>query len=113
MTKYSKYKSKKTTVDGFKFDSKKEANRYQELKALQREGRITGLCMQVPFVLQDAYIRVDGKRIRAIKYIADFVYKDADGNIHVEDVKGMRTAVYNLKKKIFEKRYKIKIEEVK
>lgn len=112
MTRYSKYKSKKETVDGIKFDSKKEASRYKELKLLQKGGYITGLCLQVPFVLQDAYIRVDGKRIRAIKYVADFVYKDADGNIHVEDVKGMRTDVYNLKKKIFEKRYKIKIEEV-
>lgn len=76
-------------VDGRTFDSKAEARRYLELKKLQASGVISGLRLQVRFPLS-----VNGVTVG--KYVADFVYI-RDGRRVVEDVKGMRTAVYKLK----------------
>lgn len=107
----SKYRNRKTTVDGFTFDSRKEANRYLELKFLEATGEITDLELQVPFTLQPAFRDCNGEWQRDIKYIADFVYKDKDGKQVIEDVKGKRTAVYMIKKKMM--LYKgLKITEV-
>lgn len=108
----TKYKNKRITVNGVKFDSIKEANRYCDLLLLERAGEITGLKLQVPFKLLDSYVRADGKIIRGITYIADFMYYDKDGKMHVEDVKGVKTEVYKLKKKLFEKLYGILLEEI-
>lgn len=107
----SKYRNKKVTVDGIRFDSIKEANRYYDLKLLERAGEITELELQVPFVLQEGYKTEDGRTVRSIKYVADFVYVDAEGKRHIEDVKGHRTEVYKLKKKLFEKIYG-RLEEI-
>lgn len=101
----SKYKAVKTIVDGIKFDSKKEAKRYQELKLLEQSNEIKGLKLQVPFILIDK-----SEYGRVIKYVADFVYI-RDGEEIVEDCKGFRTDVYRLKKRMFEERYKRKIFE--
>lgn len=100
-----KYHSKKTTVDGIEFDSKKEAKRYCELKMLEKAGKIKDLRLQYQFVLQPPF-RKNGKTIRAITYVADFVYLDLERckNI-VEDVKGYKTDVYQLKKKLFEYKF--------
>jgi len=98
----SKYKAKKTEVDGIKFDSQKEANRYLELLAFQKAGFIQDLHRQVRFELQPSY-KKNGKTIRAISYVADFAYYDTfRGQKILEDTKGYRTDVYKLKKKIFE-----------
>lgn len=94
----SKYNAKKTLVNGIRFDSKKEAERYQQLMLLQKAGKIAGLKLQEEFVLQNAFTTVWGERIRAITYRADFTYTQ-DGVRYVEDVKGMKTPVYQLKKK--------------
>ena len=84
-----KYKSKKTEVDGIKFDSKKEAKRYQELKLLERLGKISNLQLQPKFELIPSQ-RIDGKVVeRACTYIADFMYEE-NGETVVEDVKGYR-----------------------
>lgn len=91
----SKYHNIKTEVDGILFDSKKEADRYCELKLLLRAGKISNLLRQVKFVLIPGY-----RKTRPMYYIADFVYEEAKQTI-VEDVKGMRTAVYINKKKLF------------
>ena len=100
--KVSKYKNKKIEVDGIKFDSKKEALRYQELKLLERAGLIKDLQLQKPFELQPAF-RKNGTSYRAITYKADFVYLDLRTNkIVVEDTKGMRTEAYKIKRKLFE-----------
>lgn len=109
----SKYKAKKTEVDGIKFDSHKEANRYLDLLALQKVGLIQDLHRQVRFELQPSY-KKKGKTIRAITYIADFVYYDTfKGEKIVEDTKGYRTEIYKLKKKIFEYKYpNLEIKEV-
>ena len=98
----SKYHSKKTTAYGITFDSKKEADRYCELRLLEMAGKIQGLQLQHPFVLQPQY-KKNGKSIRAILYIADFVYYDLERKkTIVEDVKGYKTKEYMLKKKMFE-----------
>ena len=98
-----KYHAKKCEVDGIVFDSYKEARRYQELKLLQRAGKISGLTLQPEFVLQEAFER-DGKKYRAIKYVADFQYVQ-DGKVVVEDTKGYKTKEYLIKRKMFLKNY--------
>jgi len=106
----SKYRNVKTVVDGITFDSKREADRYCELKLLQRAGRITDLRLQVPFELQPAFT-VNGKKVRPIHYIADFMYKE-NGVYVVEDVKGQRTKEYMLKRKMYAYKYGQEIKEV-
>jgi hypothetical protein len=88
----TKYHAIKTSVDGILFDSRLEAARYQELKYLQKVGEISDLKWQVPFriVVVDCYI---------CTYWADFTYI-RDGLKIVEDVKGVRTPVFNLKWKL-------------
>ncbi|NMW84242.1 DUF1064 domain-containing protein [Peptoniphilus sp. AGMB00490] len=101
----SKYNSIKTKVDGIKFDSRKEAARYQELKLLERAGIIKELELQPRFLLQDKF-KLDGVTHRKIEYVADFKYWDREKETWiVEDVKGIKTEVYKLKKKIFLKKY--------
>ena len=111
MRSYSKYKSRKTVVDGIEFDSKKEAKRYSELKLLERAGQIQELELQKPFVLIPAQ-KVNGKVVeRACKYIADFVYKE-NGKTVVEDTKGVKTKDYIIKRKLMLLVYNIQIKEV-
>lgn len=98
-----KYHNKIVEVDNIKFDSKKEAKRYNELKWLERAGIIKELELQKKFELQPKYVNNNGEHIRAITYIADFFYYDCKEGIYiVEDTKGFKTDVYLLKKKIFE-----------
>lgn len=97
-----KYGNRKTTVDGITFASKIEAQRYQELKLLQRAGEISGLKTQVAFQLLPSF-RKNGKTYRPTYYVADFTYYDHRAKKHVvEDTKGYKTQLYQLKKKIFE-----------
>lgn len=109
----SKYNAKKVIVDGITFDSKKESKRYLELKQMQENGEIHDLQLQVPFELIPSFeIVIDGKKRkrRKMQYIADFVYYI--GNVRIiEDVKGRKTEVYKIKKKIFEYKYKETIKE--
>lgn len=109
----SKYKNRKTTVDGIVFDSKKEAARYQDLRLLERAGEIQDLRCQVPFELVPAQRDAKGKLVeRPVKYLADFVYQDcATGERVVEDVKGRRTRDYIIKRKLMLERHGIRIRE--
>ena len=107
------YRNKKVEYDGLKFDSKAERDRYIELTLLERMGEIRDLATQVPFVLVGSQITPEGRK-RPIVYKADFVYTDArSGEQVVEDVKGVRTDVYALKKRLMWKEYGIWIKEVK
>lgn len=108
-----KYGNKKTVVDGITFDSQHEANRYMELKLLERGKVIRDLRRQVKYQLVPA-IRQNGKVIqRAINYYADFVYTDfRTGKEIVEDAKGFKTQVYRMKKKMMLDKYGIEIKEV-
>lgn len=96
----SKYRSKKTKLDGILFDSQKEALRYAELKTLLRAGEIVSLERQPVFVLQEGFER-NGRRVRPVTYRADFRVTYRDGKQAVIDVKGYRTKEYLLKKKLF------------
>ncbi len=97
----SKYKSKKIKIDKIKFDSQKEGNRYSELKILQRTGEVSHFFRQVIFDLGEGII-----------YKLDFMVFWVDGHISHEDVKGFKTDVYRIKKKLVEGRYPIKIQEL-
>lgn len=99
----NKYRNRKIVVDNIKFDSILEANRYQELKLLQRAKQISNLELQPRFLLQDSF-KKNGRAFRKIEYVADFQYIE-NGKTIVEDVKGMQTDVFKLKHKIFEKVY--------
>ena len=96
----NKYRNKKVIVDGEEFDSKKEGNRYKELRLLERAGEISNLELQPRFLLQDSF-KKNGRTFRKIEYVADFKYIE-NGKTIVEDVKGMQTDVFKLKHKIFE-----------
>ena len=106
----SKYKNKKSEYKGHKFDSKREMLRYIVLEDMQKKGEITDLQLQVPFILIPPF-EVDGTKYKGMKYISDFVYKK-DGKVVVEDVKGMKTDVYKIKKKLMAYVHKIEIKEV-
>lgn len=97
---YTKYKAQKTIVDNIKFDSGKEAQRYLQLKMMEKEGLISDLRLQPEYTLIMSFV-YDGHRERKIVYRADFAYKTVDGLQIVEDVKGFRTAVYKIKRKLF------------
>ena len=109
----NKYHNKKVIYNGIKFDSKKERARFITLKQLEKAGIIKELELQKKFLLQEGYTNAKGKRIRPIYYIADFYYYDYINNKWVvEDVKGVRTDVYKLKKKLFEYKYNLTIDEL-
>ena len=110
----SKYNSKKTVVDGQKFDSKKEARRYQELLLLEKAGKIKNLSRQVKFVLIPSQRDENGKVVeRECSYKADFTYEEEGGiKTVVEDVKGYRTKEYIIKRKLMLYQYGIRIREV-
>ncbi len=98
---YNKYNNKKTEIAGIIFDSKKEAKRYCELKLLLKAKKIKNLTLQPAFRLQPKF-KKNGATTREIRYVADFMYTDENGKIVVEDVKGMKTDVYKIKKKMFD-----------
>lgn len=109
----SKYHNTKVIYNGIKFDSKKERARFITLKQLEKMGIIESLELQKKFLLQEGYTNAKGKKIRPIYYIADFYYYDyIDNKWIVEDVKGVRTDVYKLKKKLFEYKYNLTIDEL-
>ena len=137
--KTSKYHNKPTervTPDGavLRFDSQKEARRFDELSDMLQAGKIRDLKLQPSFTLQEAYTTTEGVRVRAIRYQADFSYELAvartvqDGPKHsvvrfktetvwvrvVEDVKSRatKTRVYEIKKKLMREKFGIEIQEV-
>lgn len=100
-----KYNAKKTEVDGRAFDSRAEARRYSELCLLEKANELFNLECQPKFD-----IKVNGQHI--CNYIADFKYRTRSGIIVWEDVKGVKTPVYRLKKKLVEAQYGITITEI-
>ena len=122
----TKYNATKCLVDGIEFASKREANRYLELRLLERAGEISDLRLQVDFELISNQYRAEkrygknGKPLkdkevlleRKVVYRADFVYTDKDGKTVVEDVKGFRTTEYVLKRKMFLYKYGFPITEI-
>lgn len=109
--KKPKYGNQKCESGGIKFDSKAEMKRWHELVQMQARGEIFDLELQVPFVLEPAAI-VGGKKVKARVYIADFVYEDSTGKQVVEDVKGVKTAIYSYKKHQMKTHLNIDIVEI-
>lgn len=115
MAKPMKFHSKKVVIDGHKFDSKREAERYRELMLLQSAGKIAGLTLQVPFVLAHG-VRLFGETRKrpAIRYLADFVYTDTElCSIVVEDVKGMDLPMGRLKRHLMKTIHDIDVKVTK
>lgn len=106
----AKYHNTKVENANGKFDSMKEANRYTELQLLHKAGKITDLRRQVKFTLIPSQTLKNGKHVPPVYYVADFVYL-RDGHEIVEDCKGYKTAVYQIKKKLMLYQYQIEIIE--
>ena len=126
---------KKTTIDGFTFDSKMESEYYVHLKAEKKAGRVKKFSLQPEFILQPKYFIYEGQVItadneerykeydklrkkhnkenpdnkiaiiQAIKYIADFDITYEDGTRVIHDTKGIKTADFKIKEKMFSFRY--------
>jgi hypothetical protein len=94
----NKFNAKKTKIDGYTFDSIKEATRYKQLKFLQKNGDVHFFLRQVPFDVG-----------AGIKYRLDFMVFWNDGTITYEDVKGKATETFKIKKKLVESQYPIEI----
>jgi len=109
-TRVSKYNAKPTdrvlpNGEVIKFDSKKEATYYDELKIWESVGRVRDIRLQVQFLLKPAYTDgMTGERFRAINYLADFTFDRMEDNgewvHHIVDVKGRKTKEYALKRKL-------------
>lgn len=105
----NKYNARKTGG----YDSKKEYRRACLLKALLRSGEISDLREQVKYVLIPTQRDASGKLLeKECSYYADFVYRDKEGNLVVEDTKGVRTSEYRLKKKLMLEVHGIRITEI-
>ena len=104
----NKYHAQPTTIDNIRFDSKREAARYGELKLLHQAGEIHKLKCHPRYVLLEPF-ESRGVKYRGISYEADFSYTE-NGKQIAEDVKGKVTAVFALKKKLFIKRYGDEVE---
>jgi hypothetical protein len=99
------------TIDGIKFDSKRELNRYLDLKLLERAGVITDIELQprIQIIIGGVTVKMRSKRYpngRILTYVGDFRYKDLENDcITLEDVKmesGHRPDVYKIKRALIE-----------
>lgn len=123
LTKRHKFNAKAVTIDGHRFDSIAESARYGELRMLEKAGRIWDLELQPKFPLcvpstsgylaRAATAVVEGGQFRIGEYRADFKYQDGRTvPCVVEDVKGVKTAIYRWKKKHVEAQYGIEVVEI-
>lgn len=101
--KQNKYRNQNITIDRHTFPSMKEANRYCELKILEKAGKISKLKLQPVFIICPSVV-FNGRKLAARKYIADFMYTE-NGKKIVEDVKGKLTQTYVLKRSLFLSQY--------
>ena len=99
-----KYRNTPTEVDGIKFDSKAEARRYGELMLMMAAGEIGQVILQPRFV-----IAINGTKI--CTYVGDFEYHRRGVRV-IEDVKGVKTPAYRIKKKLMLAVHGIDIEEI-
>ena len=117
VNKYRNTPTTRVTPSGaiIRFDSMKEARRFDWLIERERRGEIRELRLQVDFTLQEAYTDTEGRRVRAIRYRADFTYHEGTQGVQVvEDVKSRatRTREYAMKKKMLKDRFGLEITEV-
>jgi hypothetical protein len=101
----NKYGAVKTVLDGIRFDSKREADRYARLRVLALAGHITNLQHQVSYDLH----AMGG--VKVARYVADFVYRDErTQRLVVEDVKGVKTRMFQLKAKWLKAEHGIEVQ---
>lgn len=101
----TKYGAQKIIIDGITFASQAEGRRYHQLKLLQRGGVISGLEMQPSFEIVIGGLKV-------CRYVGDFAYSEGGSRV-IEDVKGVRTPVFALKKKLMKAVHGIDVKEVR
>lgn len=103
----TKYGAKKTTVNGITFDSRLEADRYQQLLLLEKVGEISALVLQPEFQILRGWVNSEtGEKIKSRFYVGDFCYIDENtGRLVVEDTKGMETAEFRLKWSLVKSQY--------
>lgn len=106
----NKYHNTIVWVNGMRFDSKKEYERWRELQILERAGKISNLQRQVRYILVDTQKKKGEKTRPRSCYVADFVYRK-NGELVVEDTKGHKTELYKLKAKLMYEKYGIWIKE--
>ena len=97
----NKYHARKTTVCGYTFDSRREAEIYLDLLSRKQAGEVLRIGLQPQYTLLEGFTDNQGNRQKAITYTADFFVTFADGHSEVIEVKGMRTRDYLLRKKLF------------
>lgn len=98
-----KYRAEPVVIEGLRFGSRKEGERWQTLRYAEGAGLIRNLRRQVRFPLCVGPVRIGF-------YVADFVYEQGGAEV-VEDCKGMRLPLYTWKKKHFEAQYQREIRE--
>jgi len=102
---YGKIRHSKVEIDGYKFDSQKEADYYLVLKDRLRSKEIRDLSIHPKYILQEKF-RKNNKLYRPITYSADFAFYDTkEQRYRVIDVKGFKTDVFKLKQKMFEYKF--------
>lgn len=110
--KPNKYRNERVSVDGIVFDSKAEAAHYGRLKLARDAGHLT-FERQVPYQFEVEY-SANGRTVKKkMRYVADFVVTWKGGRVEVQDVKGVLTKEYKLKKKLMLALYGIEIREIK
>lgn len=109
-----KYRNRVTYVNGVRFDSQREAERYTVLLVRLNTGEISRLKLQPEFTITEAYMMPDGRKVKAQRYRADFSYVLPDGREVVEDVKteGTKTQVFINKQKLVYEKYGIEVQLV-
>ncbi len=104
----NKYGNRKIQVDGITFDSVKEMRMYTELKLMEQAGEVKNLKTQPKYELVPGYT-LNGKKVRAIHYIGDFLFWDKrHKRIRLLDCKGFKTEVFKLKEKLFNYKFRNK-----
>lgn len=104
-----KYKNKIVKEDGIKFRSRKEADKYLELKLRNRADDIKGFCIQPKFILMEG-----NEADRAITYAADFIIFHNDNTYEIVDTKGFESAQWERTHKMFRLKYpdlELKVEK--
>ena len=116
-----KYHNRKCTITlpengkTITFDSEKEARHFENLRFRLRYNDIRDLRLQVNFTLQEGFTTAEGERVRPIVYRADFTYQEltpSGWRTVVEDVKGVRTKEYAMKRKMMLEKFGVDIREV-
>lgn len=103
----NKFGAEKTVINGITFASRIEAERYEQLRLLERAGEIDQLILQPEFQILRGWIHPEtGEKIKSRFYVGDFQYIDKQAEkIIVEDVKGMETAEFRLKWSLVKSQY--------